>query len=231
MNPRRAGRNFLSAAFLAASLVGAVPAGAQERRAPARFEQERRTPVEIAAPARGGCPRAVNLTLAATAPNVVNSDFPAVNITGPRAFLNGTQPNQIFLHTFQWARDGRCCEVTNAVLTVELKALQDGTTKDSADAGNDRIGLMHAGSAVQPFYEPVYSSWPFKAGQTATKIWNLTGAALTYLNTYGTVSFYVQDDTSVVSATLQVSGCCLSEQRRGAIEEASPERRVEAVRP
>lgn len=231
MKIRRAVRNFLGAAFVAASLLGTTPTGAQERRAAPRVEQERRVRVEVAEPARGGCPRPVAVTLKASPGNVVNSDFAPTYLAMPRAPLGGTQPNQGFLQSFQWARDGRCCEITKAVLTVEMRAIQSGQSKESSDAGNDHIHLMHGGSVVQPYSEPVYGSWPFAAGQTAVKTWDLQGAALSYLNTHGTVSFFVQDDTSVVSATLQIYGCCLSEQRRGAVEDARPERLVEAVRP
>lgn len=216
----------IGAALVAASMLGAAPARTQERRIQRGAEQERRPlPVEVAPPAHGVCPRPVNVTLDATTPYVLNSDFAPAHLSGPRATLNETAPDKGFLHTFQWRKEQRCCEVTKAVLTVKMRALQSGYSQTSSDAGNDAIHLLHGGSAVLPFSERVYGSWPFSAGQTAVKGWNLTGAALGYLNTNGTVSFYVQDDTAVESATLQIQACCLSSSPRGgAFEDARPER-------
>ncbi|HEY0005903.1 MAG TPA: hypothetical protein VGB17_14065 [Pyrinomonadaceae bacterium] len=191
-----------SAALIATFLLGAVSALAQERKIPMGEE--------VALPVKGGCPKPIALTLNATTPNVINTDFNAVQLAAPRAVLNDPLSDKSFLYSFRWISEQRCCEITKAVLTVKLKANQPGQSKTSSDAGNDGIAIMHAGSVVLPFSEPVYSSWPFSVGQTATKTWNLTGAALSNLNSTGTLSLYVQDDTSVVSATLQIYGCCLS---------------------
>lgn len=182
-------------------LPGAL-ANAQDRQALTVSEGQ---PVTKAA-----CPRPISLTLTATTPNVVNSDFSALQLGAPRAWLNDPAINKNFLYTFQFARDERCCEVTSAVLTVRMKANQGGQSKTSADAGNDGISIMYNGSVVPPFSQPVYASWSFNAGQTATKTWTLTGAALANLNATRRLSIYVQDDTMVQSATLQISGCCLS---------------------
>lgn len=160
--------------------------------------------------AKAACPRPISLTLTATTPNVVNSDFSALQLGAPRAWLNDPAINKNFLYTFQYAKDEKCCEVTSAVLTVRMKANQSGQSKTTADAGNDGISIMYNGGLVLPFSQPVYSSWSFNAGQTATKTWTLTGAALANLNATRRLSIYVQDDTMVQSATLQISGCCLS---------------------
>jgi hypothetical protein len=158
------------------------------------------------------CPKPVVMTLTAGAPTVVNADFNAIQLGAPRAALNETNINRSFLYTFEWKRDERCCEITKAVLTVKMKSLGPGASKTASDAGNDGIAIMHNGSTVAPFTEPVYGSWPFPVGQLATKQWNLTGAALANLNANRRLSIYVQDDTSVLSATLQLWGCCLTPQ-------------------
>src|SRR5262249_10774372 len=75
---------------------------------------------------RPGCPSPVVVTLTAGSPNVVNADFTPAQLALPRAVLNETAPNKAFLYTFQWKRDERCCEITKAVLTVKMKALQGG---------------------------------------------------------------------------------------------------------
>ncbi len=160
--------------------------------------------------AKAACPRPISLTLTATTPNVVNSDFSAAQLGAPRAWLNDPAINKNFLYTFQYAKDERCCEVTSAILTVRMKANQGGQSKTSSDAGNDGISIMYNGSVVPPFSQAVYSSWSFNVGQTSTKTWTLTGAALANLNATHRLSIYVQDDTMVQSATLQISGCCLS---------------------
>ena len=155
------------------------------------------------------CPAPFSITLDAKIPNVVSTDFSPAHLTNHQEALGYTGTNKIYLHTFVWKPNSKCCQVTKAVLTVKLKANQKGTSATSPDAGNDTISVIHAGAGVAPYSEKVYSSWPFPAGQTAVKTWNLTGAALLNINTGHLLSFAVQDDTMVESATLQLSGCCL----------------------
>lgn len=213
---RIARRHVFSAALAAAFLFGAIPAVAQERRIAGGNE--------VALPIRVACPKPLAATVSATTPNVLNADFTPGMLAAPRAVVGGTLSDRSFLYTLQWKSEQRCCEITQAVLTVKMKSLQPGQSKTSPDAGNDGIAIMVSGSVAPPFSEPVYSSWPFGVGQTATKSWTLTGLALNRLKANGTVSIYVQDDTTVESATLQIHGCCLSEPRRSAVEEASPAR-------
>jgi hypothetical protein len=203
-------RRCLAYTLLAASIALAATASVkpQDRKAAATAIDVR----QLAA--KSDCPRPITVTLTAGSPYVLNSDFNQIQLGAPRAALNEQAMDKSFLYTFRWAKDGNCCEISRAVLTVRMKALSGGQSKTSADAGNDGIAIMHNGTAVQPYAEAVYSSWPFQAGQTAVKTWNLTGAALNYLNTNQTLSLYVQDDTSVQSATLEIYGCCLSGQRR-----------------
>ena len=211
---RQTGKRFLALSLLLASfIVAAVSAKAQDRQTLPLNDGQIIT--------KGACPRPIALTLTASTPNVVNSDFSATQLGAPRAWLNDPAINKSFLYTFQYAKDERCCEVTSAILTVKMKANQGGQSKTSADAGNDGIAVMYLGSSVPPFSQLVYSPWPFNAGQTATKTWNLTGAALAHLNATHRLSIYVQDDTMVQSATLQISGCCLSTPRPEAANEQS----------
>jgi hypothetical protein len=103
-------------------------------------------------------------------------------------------------------------EAEALVLTVKMKANQGGQAANSPDAGNDGIALMSGGSTVPPYSAGVYAGIPrpFNPGQLASVTWNLTGAALANINANNSLSFAVQDDTSVQSATLQLSGCCLT---------------------
>ena len=50
------------------------------------------------------CPKPTYLTLTAGAPSVFNADFSAAALAAPRAGLHETQPNKMFLNTFQWKR-------------------------------------------------------------------------------------------------------------------------------
>lgn len=210
MKVQKSKRNAFFAMLVATFLFGTISGMAQ-----------RRIPVEeIALPIKGNCPNPIAITLNATSPNVVNADFTPAMLAAPRSFLNDPAPNKSFLYTFQWKRPQRCCEITRAVLTVKMKSNQPGQSKTSADAGNDGFALMHLGAAI-PGYSGLYTSWPFNVGQPVTKTLNLTGAALSYLNSHGTVSIYVQDDTMVLSASLQISGCCLTTPKPGVAEESN----------
>ena len=206
-------RRYFAYLLLAAGLaLPAAPARTQERRpAPG--------PAEAVPAVRGECPRPIALTLKADPPSFVATDFNQAQLGAPHMTgLNATTGDKNFLHTFQWKRDERCCQVTRAVLTVKMKSIHGGQSATSSDAGNDGIAIMHAGAAVAPYNEAVYSAVPkpFGTGQPAVKTWNLTGAALNNINTSSQLSFAVQDDTGVESATLQLWGCCLAPPRREA---------------
>jgi hypothetical protein len=188
--------------------------------APALSQQRRAAPVnqELAVVPQAGCPKPITLTLTANPVSFYAGDF----TQGPNSQLSSPHMNGLgqqtadrnFLHTFQWTKDQKCCQITRAVLTVKMKSILGGQTATSADAGNDGIAIMYQGNVVAPYNEAVYSNVPkpFPAGTPATKQWVLNPAALNIINTYGRLSFAVQDDTSVVSATLQLTGCCLSTQ-------------------
>jgi hypothetical protein len=189
----------------AAALLTAGPVLAQAQERAVEGEAQ-----AVALPRPAACPAPFSVTLNANAPYVLPSDVPrGVNY---QTSLNYTQPDKAYLHTFVWKHEQKCCQVTSAVLTVKMKALLPGQAANSSDAGNDDISIVHAGQVVQPYNERIYNgiNRPFPAGQTATKVWNLNPTALGILNSTGTLTFYVEDDTSVLSATLQLTGCCLT---------------------
>lgn len=165
-------------------------------------------PTQVQA-AKMPCPAPFNVTIDAVTPFVNTSDFSPGHLANYQTALGYTGINKGYLHTFAWKPQSKCCQVTKAVLTVKLKANKGGKSATSSDAGNDTISVVHAGTGVAPYSEKVYNSWPFSAGQTVVKTWDLTGVALTNINTDKRLSFAVQDDTQVVSATLRLEGCCL----------------------
>jgi len=136
------------------------------------------------------CPQTSSVTLDANTPYVLASDIGSIhNYT--------TQLN--------WG--------LNLHPKVQMTALQAGTNPTSSqDAGNDNISIIHQGLPIPPYNERIYTNLPpFQAGQTVTKPWTLNPAALHLLNTTGHLTLYVEDDTSVTSATLQLTICCLTD--------------------
>jgi hypothetical protein len=211
--------------LVASCALSAASTSAQDRRTQ-QLQDRNALPINVALPVvQSECPRPVTLTLTAANPmTFVASDFNPQQVA--QAHMSGfgdTAIDKNFLYTFQWRKEGQCCQITKAVLTVNMRSNGPGQSSSSADAGNDGIALMHAGAVVAPYNEAVYSNVPkpFVAGQLATKTWVLTGAALNNLNASGLISFAVQDDTSVVSATLQISGCCLSTPKTATVEAQS----------
>jgi hypothetical protein len=181
--------------------------------APALAQEEKRTVVpggEVPVVRPATCPRTSSVTLNASTPYVLPSEVPA-GVTYQTS-LGYTGTDKAYLHTFVWKREQRCCQVTGAVLTVHLKANLPG--RSNSDAANDNIDIMHAGQVVQPYNERIFNGTgiphPFPAGQTATKTWTLNPAALALLSSSGSLTLYVEDDTSVTSATLQLTICCLT---------------------
>jgi len=183
-----------AAALIAASLLAIGPVRAQEIN-----------------PRASSCPSPINITLNANTPSVLNADFLPGQLTTSQTALNFTGTDRHYVHTFQWKQEHCCCQITDALLTVQMKANQGGSATGS-DAGNDDITLMALGVVL--LSERVYIhppvNFPFNAGQTATKTLHLSPAALVMMNANHRLSFDVEDDTSVTSATLQLTGCCLT---------------------
>lgn len=196
-------RNVFAPLLAAAILLTAGPILAQVQ------ERTVSTDAEAIVPRPVACPAPFSVTLNANTPYVLPSDVPSG--ANYQTSLNYTGADKSYFHTFVWKHERRCCQVTSAVLTVHMKANQPGQSNTSSDAGNDNITLWHAGQVVQPYNERIYGPpYPFPAGQTATKVWNLNATALGILNSSGALTFGVEDDTSVTSATLQLTGCCLT---------------------
>jgi hypothetical protein len=197
-----------AAALIAASLLGAGPVRAEKR---AFTAVEAGAPAAEINPRAGSCPSPINLALNASSPSVFNADFLPGQLTTSQTALNFTGVDRHYVHTFQWKQEHCCCQITDAVLTVQLKANQGGSVSGS-DAGNDDITLMALGVVL--LSERVYIhppvNFPFNAGQTATKTFHLSPASLVMMNANHRLSFDVEDDTSVTSATLQLTGCCLT---------------------
>lgn len=159
---------------------------------------------------KGACPNPVAETINVGQPN--QGDFKAESWAA-KVGLNNATRNKQFLGTFPWKPKSRCCEITRTTLTVNMKANQAGTSSSAANAGNDTIGVTVAGGAgamPQPGGFVYAPNFTFPAGQLVTKTLNITGTALAKLENGGGLSFGVQDDTMVTSATLTLSGCCLS---------------------
>lgn len=187
--------------LLAVFALSAASASSQERRPLPNNEG----PITNAA-----CPKTIALTLTANPATVVPGDFSSAQLAAQVGF-NYPGANKHVLGIFAWKTEYRCCQITRAVLTVKVKAIQGGQNSTSPDAGNDGIAIMQApGVALQsqPLYSP--SQYPVIAGQVYTTQVILNAAALNNLSIFGQTSFAVQDDSSVQSATLQLWGCCLA---------------------
>ena len=91
--------------------------------------------------------------------------------------------------------------MTSGTLTITIKALQGGGF-NTASSGNDGINIISGGVSVAGL-----TPWPSGAttGQTKTVTLNIPPNVLAT----GLVSLYVQDDTAVLSADLNLKGCCL----------------------
>lgn len=126
-----------------------------------------------------------------------NAAFP------PNVGFNATMPNQRFGHTFTLRAPGKCCQCAGGRLTVVYKALQDGASATSADAGNDLGGLVSGGASVPGSVGPIWGG-PVKKDTTKTIVYDVPCKLIST----GRVSLSAQDDTAVVSARLEIRGCC-----------------------
>ncbi len=174
---------------------------------------------DMGRPGHMPCPNPVNLTLTnVTALTANNGDFSAGQVAPPFAGLNDPGKNKHFMGTFRWDPPSKCCQITSGKLTVKMKSNSAGTftgmpPKPGPDAANDGFNVMVGGTSVynQSVYTPPHTT-NFPISTPATVTWNLNAAALTSINGPNhRLSFYVQDDTMVITpgTTLQLSGCCL----------------------
>jgi hypothetical protein len=202
---------------LAALVLPAALVKPQQRNAPPKDE----LPI-----VRGDCHPITKWTL--TAPNLLSfdpADFTPGQVSAPHMTgLGDPSVDKNYLNTFViWKKDKRCCQITKARLIVNMKANSTCQSHTGHDAGNDSINIMHAGLTVPTYADYIYpGTGSCNVGQTATYTQNLNAAALAAINQSGELSFAVQDDTQVVSATLEVWGCCLTAAPAQAIGQSSP---------
>jgi hypothetical protein len=147
------------------------------------------------------CPNPTLQMMSMTTPVVMSADFSAAALAAPRAGINDTAPNKVFLHTFRWDPPA-CCRITSAYLTVVTRANQAGAT-------NDTIGLALNGSSIPGMAGPLYSG-AVTMNQQTTKTFVVNAAGLAAMNANNRLSFAVQDDTRVVSADLRIDRCCIN---------------------
>src|SRR5665213_152253 len=151
------------------------------------------------------CPNPVVVSMTrgrtmAASPNV--ADFPSGLLTGMA--YGGTSINKTFRDPFVFKKpDSKCCQFQAGKLTVTYKALQGGPANSSTSA-NDAGGLVYHGASVAGSSGPIYGG-AVTTGFTKT----VTDVVPANIVARGRVSFSEEDDTDVVSATLEVSGCCL----------------------
>jgi len=151
------------------------------------------------------CPIPWVFTLTAPPPTAATplaSDFPAATVTLEPSF-GGVTPDRHFRHTFRWKPATDCCQYISGTLTLTYKPLQPGQSATSPDAGNDSWSIWKNGTALGS--GALYSTFPFPAGATFTKTIPLTPAMLAGSK----ASIDVQDDTSLTSAKLQITACCV----------------------
>lgn len=167
------------------------------------------------------CPRgfqqqSINLTAPPpTAATPYLPDFPSTCSAGWEPNFGGNMANKCFRHTFTWKAPGSGCSCLSGVLTVNYKALQGGPANSSTSA-NDDIVLYSGGSPVPGTSQRLFSG-AVTTGQTGTKTIRLTCDMLKT----NRLSVFVEDDTSVTSASLHVVYCC-PPCPRGQVEETFP---------
>lgn len=168
------------------------------------------------------CPIPMPINLSASsgaAPH--GADFPAQCSAGYTSTLNWTKADTCFRYTFRWKPLTECCQCISATLTIKYTALQDCQSATSSGAGNDdsmsrqsatssgacndSVSLWSNGSAIPGTSQPLYTTFPFNTGQTGSKSIPIKCEWLKN----NRLSFIVQDDTAVTSATLNVVGCCV----------------------
>lgn len=145
---------------------------------------------------------AINLSAPPPAAAPYLPDFQAT--FPPNIGFNATVPNKIFGHTFTLSAPSKCCQCSGGRLTVVYKALQDGVSATTPDAGNDTGGLVSEGGKGVPGSSGPIWGGPVKKGTTKTIVYAVPCKVIST----GRVSFVAQDDTAVVSAKLEIRGCC-----------------------
>lgn len=203
----------LTALILALVALGTLPSSSAA-------QGERRLPSDAISPVqlcpKGTQPQTINLTASApAAATPYLPDFPANCGLGWEPNFGGTTINRCFRHTFTWKAPGPGCSCQSAVLTLHYKALQGGPAGSSTSV-NDTMSIFSGGSAITSLSQALFSG-AVTTGQTGTKTVRLNCDLLKN----NRLSIYEEDDTSVTSASLQVTYCC-SPCPQGQVEETFP---------
>jgi hypothetical protein len=151
------------------------------------------------------CPTPRHFNLTASTPSANMADFPSNCSAGYEQNLGGTTINRCYIHTFDLPVPSElCCQCVESkknYLTIRYKALQGGAV-NSSSSWNDSVAIYPGGLSAMKLY-PQGSA--VATGQTGTKTIPITCAMMAH----NRLSFLVQDDTSVTSATLDVDLCCV----------------------
>jgi hypothetical protein len=205
-------KSLLTLALVAVALgVLPSPCAAQGER---RVQLDAISPVQLCP--KGTQSQVINLTASAPAaatPYV--QDFPANCGLGWEPSFGGTSINECFRQTFTWKAPGPGCTCQSGVLTLHFKALQGGPANSSSSANDDFV-IYSGGSPVPGTSQRLFSG-AVTTGQTGTKTIRLSCDMLKN----NRLSFLVEDDTSVTSASLQVTYCC-SPCPQGQVQETFP---------
>jgi hypothetical protein len=198
---------------LACVALGVLPSpgAAQEER---RIQSDAITPIQVCP--RGFQQQSVNLTASAPSPATPYlPDFPTTSCSaGFEPNFGGTTYDRCFRHTFTWKVPGPECRCLSGELTIHYTANQDG--QPGSGSGNDTVAIFSGGSVVAGTSQALYTG-VVKKGQTGTKTIKLNCDMLKN----NRLSFLLQDDTSVTSATLHVVYCC-PPCPKGQVEETFP---------
>ncbi|MBT9596152.1 MAG: hypothetical protein IV094_09235 [Vitreoscilla sp.] len=210
-------RRRVSAALLAALFIlgsGGAMAQAEPdavRMAPQQQSEQR---FDMSSPTKPGfgrtaCPHPISgvRELNSGPGTPVMSDFPSQYQSGglhgglQGSVIGQTQTDKWFGHTFEFKPSGgKCCSYNPGKLTVVYKSLTNGPN-------NDGSYVVHNGQVVN-FSPTAQYIWPGQTatlGQTITKVFAVPPGIMAS----GQVSFMAQDDTAVLSARLEGTGCCV----------------------
>lgn len=157
-------------------------------------------------PLRCPIPRHVHLTAPLpVAATPFAADFPTTPAVVLEPNFAGITTNRHFRHTFTLPppSEKECCQCVEGknTLTLQYRALQGGAAGSSSSA-NDGVAIYSNFSALSSL--PLYVG-NVTTGQLGTKTIRLKCNWLAN----NRLSFAVQDDTSVISATLDVDFCCV----------------------
>jgi hypothetical protein len=187
----------LACAFVALGLLLSLSAAQEERKG------------ESVGPV-GRCPQPFQKHIDLTAPPPLQAtpylpDFSTSPCSaGWEPNFGGTTINRCFRHTFTWKPPSAECRCLSGELIIKYKALQGGPVGSSTSV-NDTMSLASGGSGIPGTSQTLYAG-AVTTGQTGTKTIPLNCDWLKN----NRLSFAVQDDTSVTSATLHLVYCCSS---------------------